>query len=281
MAMMAPRGRARPGCRAPVAFGVALLVSVLLCCGLGLVSGAVIGELTGGVLSRDEPLAQRRSTVRARPRPTARRLAALTPTLPAPPAEQSVEAVRSPIVEVTQPAAAPAAPPASTQELPASSPAAQAAAQPAVGLPADQPARSATRLSIPALGVDTPVVLIGLQNGTWEVDRLTQEVGHMQGTASPGDASNVAIAGHVTLAQGGDGPFRYLAALTQGDEVLVFVGEQPYRYLIEQVRVVSPEDVQVTFPTANAVLTLITCANWNRDRHVYDDRIIAVARLAP
>ncbi len=153
-------------------------------------------------------------------------------------------------------------------------------AAPLMGLPADQPRVSATRLVIPKLGVDAPVVLIALRNGTWQVDQLTQEVGHLQGTASPGDASNIALAGHVTLARGGDGPFRYLSQLRQGDEVLVFAGEQPYRYVVKEVRVVSPEDVQVTFPTAEPTLTLITCANWNRERRVYDDRIIAVANLA-
>ncbi|PWH15572.1 MAG: hypothetical protein DDG58_10875, partial [Ardenticatenia bacterium] len=149
-----------------------------------------------------------------------------------------------------------------------------------MGLPADQPRTPATRLIIPKLGVDAPVILIALRNGTWQVDQLTYEVGHLQGTASPGDTSNIALAGHVTLARGGDGPFRYLSQLRQGDEVLVFAGEQPYRYVIKEVRVVSPEDVQVTFPTADPTLTLITCANWNRERRVYDNRVIAIAQLA-
>jgi sortase A len=154
-------------------------------------------------------------------------------------------------------------------------------AAPAVALPANQPERPATKLVIPTLGVDAPVVVISLENGTWSVDRLTREVGHMQGTASPGDPSNVAIAGHVTLAQGGDGPFRDLSQLKQGDEVLVYVGEQSYRYAITQVRLAAPEDVQVTLPTAEPTLTLITCANWNQERRAYDDRIVAQARLAP
>jgi sortase A len=123
--------------------------------------------------------------------------------------------------------------------------------------------------------------LIKLQNGTWGIDQLTAEVGHLQGTASPGDTNNVALAGHVTLARGGDGPFKNLAQLKRGDEVWVYVGEEAYRYLIEYVRVVSPDDVQVAFPTTRPVLTLITCANWNRDRRVYDDRVVAVGSLAP
>jgi sortase A len=277
--------RASPGCRSPVAFGLVVLASVVLCCVLGLVCGAVIGELTGGVLPRAGPQAQRRPVVHATIRPTPYRARTAVPveptqTAPAPPAEPAVATATTmppgdaseyvaPVEQPTPVAAAPAAPEQ------------QVVSAPSAGLPANLPVRPATRLVIPALGVDAPVVLIGLQNGTWAVDQLTQEVGHLQGTASPGDASNVAIAGHVTLAQGGDGPFRSLAQLKQGDDVIVFAGEQPFRYLVEQVRVVLPDDVQVTFPTTEPVVTLITCANWNQSRHAYDDRIIAVGRLAP
>jgi len=155
----------------------------------------------------------------------------------------------------------------------------QTTAASTMGLPANQPKRPATRLVIPKLGVDAPVVVVTLREGIWQVDQLTQEVGHLQGTASPGDPSNVAIAGHVTLTGGKDGPFRHLSQLRKGDEVLVFTQEQEYRYLVREVRVVSPEDVQVTFPTTEPILTLITCINWNHDRRVYDERIIAVAEL--
>jgi sortase A len=154
-------------------------------------------------------------------------------------------------------------------------------ALPRKGLPANQPTRPASRLVIPSLGVDAPVVLLMLDalRGTWDVSQLTQEVGHLQGTAAPGDPSNVALAGHVTLAQGGDGPFRNLAQLRMGDDVLVYSGDEVYRYTIESVRVVAPEDVEVTFPTARPTLTLITCANWDRARRVYEQRIVAVGHL--
>lgn len=251
----------------------------MVCCMVGIGSGILTGKLTGGWLSGDEKAAvQRRVPMRVTTRPPSGWK--YTPT----PIEVHPKAIATPtpILSLTEPPVleAPANSPQSRSSPADAAKSSQTTKATLMGLPADQPRIPATRLVIPKLGVDAPVVLIALHNGTWQVDQLTQEVGHLQGTASPGDASNIALAGHVTLARGGDGPFRYLSQLRQGDEVLVFAGEQPYRYVVQEVRVVSPEDVQVTFPTAEPTLTLITCANWNRERRVYDDRIIAVAKLA-
>lgn len=262
------------------------LVSVVVCCAIGAVSGVVIGELRGEFLPRDEPhTTQRKPLVRTMTRlpigwryaPTPTRVNQEADVMPTPLAPL---ADRQTIEEMTSPSQAEPRADTVTVAAAGSPEASRVTMAPLMGLPADQPKVPATRLVIPKLGVDTSVVVIALRDGAWQVDQLTQEVGHLQGTASPGDPSNIAIAGHVTLARGGDGPFRHLSQLRQGDEVLVFVGEQPYRYVIKEVRVVSPEDVQVTFPTAEPTLTLITCANWNRERRVYDDRVIAVANLA-
>jgi LPXTG-site transpeptidase (sortase) family protein len=267
------------------------LMSAGLCCTLGVVGGAVIGEVTGGLLSRGGvPAQQSCRPARVTPAPLIDRLPPATPSPeraatgapsadespPAPEQAPSSPDTRGPTPDQARSETGPTADP-DPAAVPLSDHPVQAAA---VALPANQPMRPATRVIIPGLGVDAPVVLINLQNGTWPVDQLTTEVGHMQGTASPGDPSNVALAGHVTLAQGGDGPFRDLSQLKQGDEVVVFAGDQPYRYLVTQVRIVAPEEVWVAAPTAEPVLTLITCANWNRGRHAYDDRIVAVARLA-
>lgn len=262
------------------------LASVVVCCVIGVVSGFIIGGLRGEIPSRDEPHAvQREPVVRTTTELPAGWRHAPTPAK----VIQEATAIPTPLTQLTDRQTAgkltslPQVEPRAdtiTAAAAGSSEASQTTTAPLMGLPADQPKVPATRLVIPKLGVDAPVVLIALRDGTWQVDQLTYEVGHLQGTASPGESSNIAIAGHVTLARGGDGPFRYLSQLRQGDEVLVFAGEQSYRYVINEVRVVSPEDVQVTFPTAEPTLTLITCANWNRERRVYDDRVIAIAKLA-
>jgi sortase A len=124
------------------------------------------------------------------------------------------------------------------------------------------------------------VVVIPIRDGTWDVKQITHEVGHLQGTASPGDGSNVVMAGHVTLSTGGYGPFRGLAQLQPGDEVLVNVGhKEAYVYTVDSIKTVEATDVKVAYPTTEPVLTLITCVNWDPVRGRYNDRLVVVAHL--
>jgi sortase A len=159
------------------------------------------------------------------------------------------------------------------------SPGESAVGQAPTGLPASLPERPATRIVIPAIDIDAPVVVTPVRNGTWDVKQLTHEVGHLQGTASPGDRSNVVMAGHVTLTGGGYGPFRGLAQLQPGDEVLVYVSDQDYVYIVDSVGTVEATDVEVTYPTAEPILTLITCVNWDPVQGRYSDRLVIVAHL--
>jgi LPXTG-site transpeptidase (sortase) family protein len=167
----------------------------------------------------------------------------------------------------------------SDQGFPSSSEGA-AVSQAPTGLVASLPDRPATRIVIPAIDVDAPVVVVPIRNGTWDVEQIAYEVGHLQGTASPGDGSNVVMAGHVTLTAGGYGPFRGLAQLQPGDEVLVYVGDQEgYVYKVNLVKTVEPTDVEVAYPTTEPILTLITCVNWDPVQGSYDDRLVVVAHL--
>jgi len=148
------------------------------------------------------------------------------------------------------------------------------------GLVASLPDRPATRIVIPAIDVDAPVVVIPIRNGTWDVEQITHEVGHLQGTTSPGDSSNVVMAGHITLSIGGYGPFKGLAQLQPGDEVLVYVGDQEdYVYKVDSVKTVKATDVEVVYPTTEPILTLITCVNWDPVQGRYNDRLVVVAHL--
>jgi sortase A len=102
-------------------------------------------------------------------------------------------------------------------------------------------------LEIPRLGLTVPVL-----EGTDELT-LNRGVGHIEGTALPGECGNVGIAGHR------DGFFRVLKDVTSGDTIrLVTLGET-LGYTVEDIRVVEPEEVQVLAPTSTPVLTLVTC----------------------
>ena len=143
------------------------------------------------------------------------------------------------------------------------------------------PERQATRLVIQALGLDVPVVLSPIISQTWKVNHLGKDfVGHLEGTASPGDPSNIVLAGHVTLEHNVYGPFAGLARLQPGDLIVVYVGNQPYTYIADRLQMVDRTDVQVAYPTQTARLTLITCTDWSNELKAYKNRLIVVGHLA-
>jgi LPXTG-site transpeptidase (sortase) family protein len=143
------------------------------------------------------------------------------------------------------------------------------------------PERQATRLVIQALGLDVPVVLSPIVSQTWQVSQLGKDfVGHLEGTASPGDPSNVVLAGHVTLAHNVYGPFAGLGKLQPSDVIVVYVGEQPYTYVVDNRQMVNRTDIQVAYPTRTARITLITCTDWSNELKTYQKRLIVVGHLA-
>ncbi len=137
----------------------------------------------------------------------------------------------------------------------------------------------ATRLVIPKLKLDAPVVISPIKDQTWQVDHLGQAVGHLEGTAPPGSDSNIVLAGHVTLSASVYGPFAGLGQLTPGDSVLVYAGEQAFEYIIDGNQTVDRTAVDVTYPTSTGQLTLITCNNWSSTEGRYIQRLIVKGHL--
>lgn len=137
----------------------------------------------------------------------------------------------------------------------------------------------ATRLIIPKLNLDAPVILSPIENQTWQVSHLGQAVGHLEGTAPPGSDSNIVLAGHVTLEAGVYGPFAGLAQLTPGDLLLVYRGDEKFQYVVDGYQMVERTAVEVTHPTETGQITLITCSNWNREAGRYEQRIIVRGHL--
>ena len=143
------------------------------------------------------------------------------------------------------------------------------------------PERPATRLVIPAMDLDVPVTISPIVNQTWQVDHLgTEWVGHLEGTASPGDSSNVVLAGHVTVAHNVFGPFAGLGQLEAGDPIILYVGNQAYTYVVDHRQLVNRTDIHVAYPSDIAQVTLITCSNWSDELGAYQERLIVVGHLA-
>ena len=126
----------------------------------------------------------------------------------------------------------------------------------------------ATRIQIPAIGVDAPVV----EGDDWE--SLKQGAGHHVGSANPGESDNCVISAHNDIF--GE-IFRDLPGLELGAEVFVHTASRVYRYVITQKRIIEPTDVDVMYPTSSPVLTLISCYPYGIDTH----RIVVVAELRP
>jgi len=102
-------------------------------------------------------------------------------------------------------------------------------------------------LRIPSAGIEVPVL-----PGTDDVT-LNRAVGWIEGTARPGELGNAGIAGHR------DGFFRGLKDSALGDRISLETLEGPKEYVIDQIRIVSPNDVGVLAPTKDSTLTLVTC----------------------
>jgi sortase A len=102
-------------------------------------------------------------------------------------------------------------------------------------------------LRVPDLNLSVPV----FDNA--QRPALELGAGWVEGTAAPGDPGNVAIAGHR------DGFFRPLEQIEAGQEILLITEDKALRYRVDNISIVDPLDVSVLEPTAQSVLTLITC----------------------
>jgi sortase A len=88
--------------------------------------------------------------------------------------------------------------------------------------------------------------------GTDEVN-LNRGAGWIEGTARPGAAGNIGIAGHR------DGFFRSLKDAAVGDKIEFATVTRAAIYTVDQIEIVLPTDVSVLGPRSTDSLTLVTC----------------------
>jgi sortase A len=124
------------------------------------------------------------------------------------------------------------------------------------------------RIEIPRLGVNA-VVRAGSDART-----LRLAVGHIPGTAWPGESGNAGLAAHR------DTFFRRLGDIKPGDAVRVVTPEGTFAYEVAGTKVVQPSDVWVLDPTERPVLTLVTCYPFTFVGSA-PQRFIVRAHLAP
>jgi sortase A len=103
------------------------------------------------------------------------------------------------------------------------------------------------RISIPRLHISA-IVEEGVDDRT-----LLRAIGHIPGTALPGERGNIGIAGHR------DTFFRALKDLQPHDEIDFTTHSGRFHYTVESLRIVEPDNVSVLEPAEGQSLTIVTC----------------------
>lgn len=103
------------------------------------------------------------------------------------------------------------------------------------------------RIEIPRRGLSVMFVE-GVDAGD-----LRRAAGHIPGTALPGEAGNIGIAGHR------DTFFRALHRVRLGDTITLETRAGECRYRVVSLHVVKPDDIGVLAATRRDTLTLVTC----------------------
>lgn len=108
-----------------------------------------------------------------------------------------------------------------------------------------------SHIRIPAIGLDEQV------RAGVALSVIDEGVAHWVGTAVPGAAGNVVLAGHRTTHSR---PFADLDRLDEGDLVYVQGGDGfEVIYRVSESFIVDPEDIWITYETGDAMLTMFAC----------------------
>ena len=114
-------------------------------------------------------------------------------------------------------------------------------------IPHPTPGSAVGRIEIPRLGVSA-IIRAGSDART-----LRLAVGHIPGTALPGEVGNIGLAGHR------DTFFRRLRDIRAADDIRIVTTAGTFTFKVDMTEVVSPKDTWVLNPTPTATLTLVTC----------------------
>ncbi|MET8079656.1 class F sortase [Streptomyces sp. NPDC005303] len=141
------------------------------------------------------------------------------------------------------------------------------------------------RLTVPAIGVDTPVMRLGLaSDGTVQVPPISDhdQAGWYEHSPTPGQTGPSVILGHVTVGAYGDGVFHGLSRLRRGEKIVARLENgTETEFTVTSLRTVAKAD----FPTDDVYgnvsrpeLRLITCGG-PKDEDGYLDNVIVFAAL--
>ena len=125
------------------------------------------------------------------------------------------------------------------------------------------------RVEIPRIHLSA-IVFEGTSDST-----LERGVGHMSGSGTPGERGNIVFAGHR------DTFFRGLRNVKKGDEIDITGTQGHFRYRVDSLFIVDPDQVEVLRPSSGEKLTLITCYPFSYFGSAPQRYIVRAERIRP
>jgi sortase (surface protein transpeptidase) len=145
------------------------------------------------------------------------------------------------------------------------------------------PRPTAGSVVLPALGVDAPIVRVGVNtSGTMEVPKNARDVAWLDQGGIPGKTNNVVLAGHISYSRVA-GSFMRIGSLRPGDEVKMDMNGKHYTYRVTFVCLFGRETdraSQIMGYTETPSLTLISCGGgWDAGARTHTGRYAVRAEL--
>jgi LPXTG-site transpeptidase (sortase) family protein len=139
--------------------------------------------------------------------------------------------------------------------------------------------KSFERVVIPSLKLNASLVSKSYSDVSWDLSSLGQDIAQLANIPNQTSENNIVLAGHVTVFDGSNGPFRYLWKMNPGEQVILRDEQHIYTYAVREQLLVYPDEISVLEDTATPQLTLITCTTWDEATLSYLRRRVIVADL--
>lgn len=122
------------------------------------------------------------------------------------------------------------------------------------------------RILIPKSEIDLKVVNAKIVNGYWELSENSASYG--LGSGHPGEKGNTVIFAHAR-----QGLFYNIKDVKVQDTIYVFTKDKWFKYKVNKITEVFPNQKEVIEPTKNEVLTLYTCTGF------YDEKRLIIQAI--
>ena len=170
--------------------------------------------------------------------------------------------------------------PADTFQLPVQAPGAE--------LPTPGPEPTAvlegvSRLRVPSVGIDAPIVTLGVDSdGVMQSPSTPTDVGWYNFSSVPGQGGNIVISGHVDYINYGPAVFWHLRDLKPNDPIQVVLDDSSVvTYRVTDLTTYDDASApvqQIVGPTPAETVTLITCTGtFDAQTHSYNERLVVRA----